>query len=59
VGDCFLDWLSPSSSTALTLYSKEEDESSTGSKREGWVGDVSGLYLTDNRITLVSDAGWV
>lgn len=38
-----LDWLSPSSSTAFPLYSKEEDESSTGSKREvGLVGLVGG-----------------
>lgn len=33
--DSFLGWLSPSSGTAFTLYSKEEDESHTGSERDG------------------------
>lgn len=58
--DSFLGWLGPSTSTAFTLYSKEEDESSTGSNRDGGgEGDAEGLYLTDSQITLVSDASWM
>lgn len=35
VVESFLGWLDPSSSTAFTLYWEEEDESSTGSNRDG------------------------
>lgn len=42
VVDSFSGWLGPSSSTAVTLYSEEEDDSSIGLNRDGGL-DAVGL----------------